>query len=421
MAQPQPETALRSDPVARRQYPGPLALLLCLLIGTGPALAADPNPPSRKLEEVQQQLKEAETRRRTIEQENRDLQSKARDVQTRLVQAARQLHSREEQISRIEEEADRLAKRERESAAALDARREELAATLATLARISRQPPEAMILAPMPALDMVRASQLLAHLVPEVEARASALKAEIEGLSRLRAALAREQASLARAVDSLERERQELEVLQADTNRARDLKRAEGEEETRRAAKLAQEAKDLRALVERLAEEERKSAAEARLRAEREKTQQRAARPAPPEDFALKEGSAALPARGRMIARFGEPDENGAALRGIRIETRGGAQVISPADGKVVFAGPFRGYGQLLIIAHGGGYHSLLAGFGRIDSVVGQWLLAGEPVGQMGGPNDGIARPILYLELRRKGEPVNPVPWLASGDRKVSG
>src|SRR3546814_20553792 len=105
-------------------------------------------------------------------------------------------------------------------------------------------------------------------------------------------------------------------------------------------------------------------------------------------------------------------------LRGIRIETRSGAQVVAPADGKVMFAGPFRGYGQLLIIAHGGGYHSLLAGFGRIDRSVGQWVLAGEPVGQMSATQAGPVqagqakagasgtgeKPVLYLELRRKGE-----------------
>ena len=84
-----------------------------------------------------------------------------------------------------------------------------------------------------------------------------------------------------------------------------------------------------------------------------------------------------------------------------------------------MFAGPFKGYGQLLIIAHGGGYHSLLAGFGRIDRAVGQFVLAGEPVGLMA--TETSEKPILYLELRRKGDPVNPLPWLAAGDRKVSG
>jgi septal ring factor EnvC (AmiA/AmiB activator) len=90
--------------------------------------------------------------------------------------------------------------------------------------------------------------------------------------------------------------------------------------------------------------------------------------------------------------------------------------VIAPHDGKVVFAGPFRDYGLLLIIDHGEGYHTLLAGLGRIDASVSQWVLAGEPVGQMGPERAGSARaskPRLYIELRHDGRSINPLPWLA--------
>ena len=87
------------------------------------------------------------------------------------------------------------------------------------------------------------------------------------------------------------------------------------------------------------------------------------------------------------------------------------AQVIAPHNGKVVFAGNFRGYGQLLIIDHGEGYHTLLAGMVRIDGTMGQYVLSGEPVGVMGTPKDG--KPSLYIELRRNSQPINPIPWLA--------
>ncbi|MGQ3029699.1 MAG: murein hydrolase activator EnvC family protein, partial [Ferrovibrionaceae bacterium] len=143
-----------------------------------------------------------------------------------------------------------------------------------------------------------------------------------------------------------------------------------------------------------------------------------------------------LPARGRIVGRYGETTESGAPRRGIVIATRAGAQVTAPAAGRVVFAGPFKGYGQLLIIAHSGGYHSLLSGFADIDASVGQRVVAGEPVGRMGSADrPGEARPQdaragtagegggpgLYVELRHKGEPVNPLPWLAQGDRKANG
>jgi len=102
----------------------------------------------------------------------------------------------------------------------------------------------------------------------------------------------------------------------------------------------------------------------------------------------------------------------------LTIEARPGGQVVAPYDGRVEFAGPFRGYGQILIIEHGDGYHSLLAGLDRIDGAVGQRLAAGEPVGSMPPDGHGAA---LYLELRRHGQPINPLPWLATRDDKVSG
>lgn len=84
------------------------------------------------------------------------------------------------------------------------------------------------------------------------------------------------------------------------------------------------------------------------------------------------------------------------------------AQVISPYDGAVIFAGPFRGYGNLIIIEHGSGYLSLLAGLENIDCEIGQMLLAGEPVGQM--PDDRDAK--LYVELRKDNQPINPMLWM---------
>jgi septal ring factor EnvC (AmiA/AmiB activator) len=127
----------------------------------------------------------------------------------------------------------------------------------------------------------------------------------------------------------------------------------------------------------------------------------------------------ALPARGELVRGFGDDDDLGGKAKGLTIRTRAGAQVVAPADGEVVFAGPFRGYGQLLIIASGTDYHALLGGLDRIDAEVGQSVLAGEPVGTMQGTPKGV--PQLYFELRRKGQPINPLPWLAAGNSKVNG
>ena len=141
--------------------------------------------------------------------------------------------------------------------------------------------------------------------------------------------------------------------------------------------------------------------------------------PAPPRSIASAHGQFLFPARGQLVSRFGQTTAPGVSSRGIVIETRPAARVVAPFDGTVAFAGPFRDYGQLLIIAHGEGYHTLLSGLSRIDAIVGQRVLAGEPVGVMASASD--ANPQLYVEIRREGRPINPLAWLAAGDSKVSG
>lgn len=126
------------------------------------------------------------------------------------------------------------------------------------------------------------------------------------------------------------------------------------------------------------------------------------------ENFVKAKGHLLRPARGPVVTAYGEQMSKGVTSKGIIIKTRSQAQVISPYDGTVIFAGPFRGYGNLIIIEHGQGYLSLLAGLEEVDCELGQMLLAGEPVGQM--PESGDTR--LYVELRKDNHPINPLTWI---------
>lgn len=135
--------------------------------------------------------------------------------------------------------------------------------------------------------------------------------------------------------------------------------------------------------------------------------------------------SSGLPVSGRIVTAYGSRTDGGGASQGIMIATRAGAPVIAPRDGRIAFAGPFRRYGQLLIIQTSEGYHVVLAGMAEVTGNVGQDVLAGEPVGIMGsGSTSGIAdvstgpsgsgagSPALYVEIRKNGETVNPAIWL---------
>jgi septal ring factor EnvC (AmiA/AmiB activator) len=146
--------------------------------------------------------------------------------------------------------------------------------------------------------------------------------------------------------------------------------------------------------------------------------------------FASARGRLRRPVNGTEIHSFGSTDAFGGTAQGASIATRPGARIATPADGWVVYAGPFRSYGNLLIINAGGGYHILLAGMERIDVELGQFVLAGEPVAAMGarglasaGATEvGASQPVLYVEFRKDGTAVDPGPWWAQpNDEKVGG
>jgi septal ring factor EnvC (AmiA/AmiB activator) len=420
--------------VLRRDAAGGIGALALAAICVFSSLAvAGDAPPQKQLDEVEHSLEQSRTRQEQLDAQVARAQREQADVKARLVRAAQAAQEQEDAVGDLEGKFDDLKATERQKTADLEKRRNELAATLSALARLTRTPPEALIASPEAAIDTLRSSMLLGQIVPELEHRADALKNELAGLTEVKRQLAEEQQRLGSAIGRLNAERDALDRLLTEKSHAEQQAASQAAAENQRLAKLADQAKDLHALIDKLAEEERRRNAEA-ARAEAEAKAQAEARaeaeaarkrladlpPAPTEPGVAKPGHVAgLPARGQLVGQFGQPNDNGVISKGITIETRPNAEVIAPADGRIVFAGPFRGYGHLLIIEHGDGYHTLMVGFARIDGAVGQWLLAGEPVGRMGG--EGGPAPRLYVEVRRKGEPVNPLPWLTASERKVSG
>jgi len=145
--------------------------------------------------------------------------------------------------------------------------------------------------------------------------------------------------------------------------------------------------------------------------------------------FADMRGHLHLPVNGVRVREFGGPDGSGGTQKGLSIVARPGGEITAPCDGWVVYAGRFRSYGQLLILNAGGGYHVLLAGMDRVSVDIGQFVLTGEPVAVMGGGSQtspsgtaGPKQPVLYVEFRKDGAPIDPSPWWATNEgEKVRG
>jgi len=305
---------------------------------------------------------------------------------------------------------------------------------LAALQRIGYRPPPALIASPDDALQAVRTAMVLGAVLPEMRGKVEVLAGDLAELSTVRKRITAERDRLKTEIASLDGERTRMSALIAE----RQKQQAEREQalaaERTRAAELAKQVDNLKDLIGKLEAGLDPATREAR---EAARSDQRPAlsafrdpgRLAPAIAFASLRGQVPIPVNGVRLKAFGAPDGNGGVEKGISVATRAGAQVTAPADGWVVYAGPFRSYGQLLILNVGGGYHVLLAGMDRISVDLGQFVLAGEPVAVMGSSSHiaailaaGSSQPVLYIEFRKDGLPVDPGPWWAAGEgEKVRG
>ncbi|MGE0650748.1 MAG: murein hydrolase activator EnvC [Alphaproteobacteria bacterium] len=394
--------------------------------------AAEPAAPeqeSGKLADIERARKESEARAAKLAREAKKLEREADQTARRLVALAAEARVHERAINELRDRLAAIAAERETRSRDLEARHAYLTQVLAALERIARRPPEALMAYARTPQDTLRGAMLLRAAIPKIEAEAQRLRAEIDGLARLGEQAAARRETLAQEQSGLDAKRKQLATLVAKKRERARTTKAEEDKAAARAQALAKEAGDLRELLAAI-ERDRKTRVTLTPPRRAPPPARVAAlpkvRPVLPDPPAAPDGGAISASRGRLIppvvgrlaASFGAREGPGRA-KGIRLETSDGAQVVAPFGGEVVFSGPFRGYGPLLIIDHGEGYHSLLAGLARIDAVVGQKLLTGEPIGVMA--QHGKASHRLYMELRQGGRPIDPLPWLAASPNiKVS-
>src|SRR5262249_14214237 len=399
-----------------------------------PAPAPDKAARQHELDAIQAEQKKAADTEALLKGEIATLGEDRRKLNEALLTTAGRLRVAETNIAATEARLNKLVENESAVRKSLDGRRAVIVEVLAALERIGRRPPPAVLTAPEDALVSVRTAMLLGAVLPEMRGEADALSADLAELTRVRAEMKSEKEALGRDVAAFSEDQQRMSLLvqerqkkQADAEKALDAQR-------QRIGTLARQADNLKDLIAKL---ERDSAA-------RPGTEKQSAPPegkpnfaalkdpgrlAPAIAFASAKGALPLPVNGVRIRDFGSPDGLGGTEKGLWIASRAAAQVTAPCDGWVVYAGPFRSYGQLLILNPGGGYHMLRAGTERISLDPGQFVLTGEPVAVMGGgPQSaaavatGSSQPVLYVEFRKDGTPVDPSPWWATTDsEKVRG
>ncbi len=390
-----------------------------------------------ELASLTQDINVSTDRQSAIEKEIRSIDRDRETLNSKILSSADNIKILETEISDTERRLRKLGENEDAVRASLAGRRDVLAEVLAALQRIGRRPPPALAVRPSDALAAVRSAILLNAVMPELRVETEALASDLSELSRLKEVIAKEKKTLLGDAMRLAEEKSRLELLLSAKRQERDRSEQKLAQEKRRSEELAEKSKSLKELIARL-ETEIESAREAS-----EKSRQASASAKPGPDgrwdpftdpgrlspalpFIEAKGQLPWPVAGEMIRDFGQEDEFGSTTEGQSITTRPGSRVTAPADGWVVYAGTFRSFGQLLILNTGDGYHVLLAGMDRIDADLGQFVLAGEPVGVMGTTKLasaatlglGSTQPVLYVEFRKDGRAIDPTPWWAGTEEE---
>lgn len=398
-----------------------LAVIAGLLAAAWLGLPATAQAPARidtvedaqaALDAARQQQRNARARGERLEQRasrSRETAQKARSAAAAL---AARVQQAEAGIAAAEARLQLANSKRRKLDRELAARRAPLAHLAGALQSMTRRPLSLSALQPGSLRDLVYTRAVLDSTIPVVRERTAVLRSQLD---RARALEAEARAAVSDRRDSeatlLQRRKQLVALAAQERLKARQAAGG-ADREAQRALVLAEQAIDLDQLVARL-----ESAGSLRKRlAQLPGPVARPANPAaatisatprpqpsatqPPRQYQL-------PVAGRISAGFGEAGASGQRQAGIALDARGSGQVVAPGAGRVIFAGPYRGFGRIAIVEHANGWTSLVTGLASLDVAVGQAVDAGSPLGlapQQGGE--------VALELRQDGEPVNPLDYL---------
>ena len=491
-----------------------LSIVLTAPLAAEDTTPKDPDAARKILDQKRQQLNDNAAKELTIRSDVAELDAERERLNSRLIETANLIQRGEAKMTAIEGRLSELAEQEKMVRGSLEQRHGQIAALLAALQRIGRNPPPVLVTRREDALKMVRSAMLLSSAFPDLRDQAVNLSAKLGELQRVMASIRTEGAHLRAETDRLNETRTRLASLMEAKKLTLADRQAELASVRVATAEISKNVGNLSDLITRLDQTVTEKTGLGAYNTELKTEHQAEAAPPPtvpatgpqiitpppetpatpatvaevagktPADaapvaaasgaaaeavappakvailtppptpkqalielapsgaslipgnagrikpaipFASAQGKLPLPAQGRRALAFGDRTQYGGQSKGMVIETRYAAQITSPCDGWVVYAGEFRSYGQLLIINAGGGYHVLLAGLSQIDVRSGQFVLAAEPVGTMSGgqkntPSSAqISGPVLYVEFRKDGRPIDPDPWWASGQQKVQG
>jgi septal ring factor EnvC (AmiA/AmiB activator) len=362
------------------------------------AMAAPPTPAKKSTSlGYDTQLEAENENKKALEKKAKKIEGTLKSTQSDLVKIAKDIQANEKDMQRLNKDVKALEAKRDDIQGRLQKDQGSIANLILALERIRRLPPEALIVKPDAPLKTAQSAMLMQNILPGLQGKADTLRVELEELAQVSSKLEKEKTQLTKTSVALQEQHKKLSGMLAKRKKLYASAQSDLKAREARIKTISNKAKNLKDLVQKLDQESRTRQEKAKARNVVLKT---------PSAANVPTGAARLPISGTIKTRYNQPDNFGAPSKGIDIEGRGGALVVAPMGGVVKFAGPFKNYGGMIILEHKGGYHSLVAGLEKIDTVVGQKLSAGEPVGLLHHEKD--QNPVLYYELRHNGKPINP-------------
>ena len=391
---------------------------MSLAIDAGAIVHAAPaDSPAARLRELERQAADSRARAAELAQRTARIQGELDQQRQALTGDAAQVRAGEEALSRLEAEQASLAESLSRETGILGQDRAEVARLTAALVRLVRMPPGALLARQEAPIEAARTQMLVQAALTAMRRGIEQAEGAVAKMDDTNRQLAAKRGEAEHQAETLKSRQADLAALIQKRQSLYEQTESDRRAEAERSRKIADQAKDLRDLVARIeAQQAEESKREAAREAEaRRKASLSIAKP-PKADHGKLTTSGGLPVAGVVKTGFGKSDGLGTTSHGVTIVARAGATVTAPATGTVKFAGPFRGYREILILEHPGGYLSLIAGMKRVDVALGAAVGAGEPVGVMDDRPE--SKPELYYELRRHGQFVDPEAVSLSVDVK---
>ncbi len=384
-------------------------LFICfvLFITCLPAQAGDPPIPQSKVDALhsfEKRIEQEKKNKESLEKQSYNIHKDLNVTKSKLIKITSTINENQKKLRDFEQRIASLEIKKSTLEDELKADRRAIAKLILALERIRRTPPEAMLARPDSPYKTAQSAMLMGSIIPSVNRHAEKLNKNLETLDRVTKDLETEKTTLFNASESLRTQQQNLYTLI--DKRKKLFSKTNDDIDAREISikKISLQAKNLADLVNRIKENDRKEA----QRKEKERKKLKLASRSKPNRKVIDSGTSKLPVSGIIRTSYKQKDQLGAISKGLTIEGRNGALVIAPMNGTIQFTGIFKRYGNIIIIEHANGYHSLIAGLDKINSVIGEHVKSGEPIGIL--PNSSlIPRPTLYYELRKNGKAIDPV------------